>query len=64
MAVYIKTNKPQELLDELKDFINKGTIDTWSYDSDGDFTHSAKLIIGSVIAVIGWILLDWSLYHR
>lgn len=42
MAVFIKTDAPQELLDELKDLINKGKIDTWSYDSDGDFTHCVK----------------------
>ncbi len=42
MAVYIKTNKPKELLDELKTLINKGSIDTWSYDSDGDFTHNVN----------------------
>ena len=41
MAVYAKTADPQGLVDNIKDYINKGKIDTWKYDSDGDFTHSA-----------------------
>lgn len=39
MAVYIKTNNPAGLLRKIKEYINKGKIDTWVYDSDGDFTH-------------------------
>lgn len=41
MAVYVSTDNPQKLLDKIKDYINKGKIDTWSFDSDGDFTHCA-----------------------
>lgn len=42
MAIYIKTKSPQGLLDKIKDQINKGKIDTWAYDSDGDFTHCVE----------------------
>ena len=41
MAVYANTTDPQGLVDKIKDYINKGKIDTWKYDSDGDLTHSA-----------------------
>lgn len=40
MAVYIKTNNPATLLSKIKNLINKGKIDTWQYDSDGDFSHT------------------------
>ena len=42
MAIYARTADPQGLVDKIKDYINKGKIDTWKYDSDGDFTHSAS----------------------
>lgn len=42
MAVYIKTEDLDDLLGELKDFTGKDKVDTWSYDSDGDFTHCAE----------------------
>ena len=41
MAIYVSTDNPQDLLDKIKDYINKGKIDTWSFDSEGDFTHCA-----------------------
>jgi hypothetical protein len=34
------TSKPHELLALLKRLIDLGTIKTWTYDSDGDFTHA------------------------
>ena len=32
MAIYVSTDNPQDLLDKIKDYINKGKIDTWSFD--------------------------------
>lgn len=42
MAIIIKTNSPAGLLAAIKKEIDEGKIVTWSYDSDGDFTHSPK----------------------
>ena len=35
-----KTNNPSTLLASIKTAIDKGHITTWSYDSEGDFTHT------------------------
>lgn len=40
MAIYVETNSPQSLVDKIKEAIDQNKIDTWSYDSDGDFTHN------------------------
>lgn len=40
MAIHIKTNNPEKLLKEIKRKIDENTIVTWSYDDDGDFTHT------------------------
>ncbi|MDA9400903.1 MULTISPECIES: hypothetical protein [Bradyrhizobium] len=40
MAVLFKTNSPKALLNDFKDKIDKGHVVTWSYDKDGDFTHT------------------------
>lgn len=40
MAIYFKTNDPKKLLEEFIKAIREGRITTWSYDQDGDFTHS------------------------
>ncbi len=40
MALYFKTSNPQKLLTEFKNAIKEGRVTTWSYDEDGDFTHS------------------------
>lgn len=40
MAVLFKSNTPQALLNDFKDKIDKGHVVTWSYDKDGDFTHT------------------------
>lgn len=42
MAVYFETDTPQTLLDEFKKAIDDGRVVTWSYDVDGDFTHTAE----------------------
>jgi hypothetical protein len=39
MALFIKTDNPSGLLTAIKKAIDEETIDTWSYDKDGDFTH-------------------------
>ena len=40
MAVIVKTDGPSGLLKAIKDGIDKGSIETWSYDQQGDFTHT------------------------
>ena len=40
MAIYFKTNNPQDLLVEFKSAIKKGHVSTWLCDEDGDFTHT------------------------
>lgn len=40
MAIFVETNSPQSLVDKIKEAIDQNKIDTWSYDSDGDFTHN------------------------
>lgn len=40
MAVIIKTKNPSGLLSAIRKAIDDKKIETWSYDSDGDFTHT------------------------
>lgn len=40
MAIIIKTDNPKSLLQKIKAAIDNGSIETWSYDDDSDFTHS------------------------
>jgi hypothetical protein len=40
MAVRIFSDNPKGLLAGAKASIRDGSIDTWSVDADGDFTHS------------------------
>ena len=42
MAVYVKTDKASELLENLKKAIDDDKIKTWKYDDDGDFYHSPE----------------------
>ncbi|MCH8012003.1 MAG: hypothetical protein IIA61_08670 [Candidatus Marinimicrobia bacterium] len=42
MAIIVKTQNPSGLLSKIKKAINDKSIDTWSYDSDGDFTHKPE----------------------
>jgi hypothetical protein len=39
MAVRVFCDNPSELLKRIKDSIREGTVETWSVDSAGDFTH-------------------------
>lgn len=41
MAVVVKTQSPYSLLIAIKDAIANDEVETWSCDSDGDFTHAA-----------------------
>ncbi len=41
MAIVVKTNNPSSLLSAIRRAIDNDKIDTWSYDTDGDFTHTA-----------------------
>lgn len=40
MAVIVKTSKPSDLLKAIRKAIDEKKIETWTYDSDGDFTHN------------------------
>lgn len=40
MAILVETRYPHLLVQEIKEKINNGGIDTWSYDKEGDFTHA------------------------
>lgn len=45
MSIIVFTPDPKGLLSAIKNAIDKeagekGSIDTWAYDKDGDFTHS------------------------
>lgn len=42
MAVYFDTKTPNKLLKAFKKAIDDGHVVTWSYDKDGDFTHTAQ----------------------
>ena len=41
MAILVETNNPERLLRLIRDAIDDGTVRTWSYDDDNDFTHTA-----------------------
>ena len=40
MAVTIQTGSPKTVIATLKKAIDDGKAPTWSYDKDGDFTHT------------------------
>ncbi len=42
MALHFKTQTPEKLLVAYKKAIDGGHITSWSYDQDGDFTHTAE----------------------
>lgn len=42
MAILISTNNAMSLLQKIKTGIDNGSIDTWVYDKDGDFTHTPE----------------------
>lgn len=40
MAIIVTSGDPRKLLANIKEAIDRGSVETWKYDSDGDFTHS------------------------
>src|SRR5690242_2167775 len=40
MSLIVKTNNPTGLLSAIKKAIDDEDVETWSYDKDGDFTHT------------------------
>ncbi|KVP98758.1 hypothetical protein WJ97_09965 [Burkholderia ubonensis] len=40
MTIYAKTADPAALLKSIKKLIDEKKIETWAYDSDGDFYHT------------------------
>lgn len=42
MAIHLKTTTPRKLLTTYKKAIDDGDVVTWSYDLDGDFTHTVE----------------------
>ncbi|HXM22529.1 MAG TPA: hypothetical protein VN948_14835 [Terriglobales bacterium] len=40
MAIRVATAQPSSLLTAIKKAIDERKVETWSYDSDGDFTHT------------------------
>ena len=42
MSIFVKTDNPHKLIEGINESIQKGVIDTWSVDSEGDYTHTAK----------------------
>jgi hypothetical protein len=42
MAVIVKTSDPAGLLAAIRKAIDDGHVVTWSYDADGDFTHTPE----------------------
>lgn len=42
MAVIFETKTPKKLLAAYKAAVDEGRVTTWSYDKDGDFTHTAE----------------------
>lgn len=41
MAIFVQTKTPKKLLATYKKAIDDGRASKWSYDSDGDFTHTS-----------------------
>jgi len=39
MAVFVTADSPSQLVAEVKKAIDEKKVETWEYDSDGDFTH-------------------------
>jgi len=42
MAIIVKTENPQGLLNEIRRAIDDKFIDLWSYDSSGDFSYTPE----------------------
>lgn len=42
MSIRFQTGTPKKLLATFKQAIDEGKVVTWSYDKNGDFTHTAQ----------------------
>ena len=42
MALYFYTSTPTQLLADFKKKIDQKHVTTWSYDAEGDFTHTVE----------------------
>ena len=42
MSIYVRTENPRKLVDDINEKINNSGIDTWSVDKDGDYTHTSQ----------------------
>lgn len=42
MTIIIRTDNPAQLLSDIRKQISQKHIETWSFDSDGDFTHTPE----------------------
>jgi len=42
MAIYFSTPMPKKLIATFKNAIDTELITSWTYDKDGDFTHTSK----------------------
>ena len=42
MSIYVKTIDPNKLIEDINEKINNSSINTWSVDKDGDYTHTAQ----------------------
>ncbi len=40
MAIFVKTNTPGLLIENIKKGIDEHRVNTWSIDPDGDYTHN------------------------
>lgn len=40
MALSVKTDNPSGLLTSIRKAIDNKVVSTWSYDKDGDFSHT------------------------
>jgi hypothetical protein len=40
MALIVNTPNPKDLLASIRKAIDESKVETWSYDQDGDFTHT------------------------
>ncbi|RYZ37559.1 MAG: hypothetical protein EOO71_27460 [Myxococcaceae bacterium] len=40
MAIIVQTSNPSALVTAIRKAIDDGNVATWSYDDDGDFTHT------------------------
>lgn len=65
MAVNFESRDPTNLLATFKKAIDEGRVDTWSYDKDGNFTHTPpqwrdQAVLRPTI-LNGWLVMNFYL---